>query len=101
MIEAVLRVAKLAEVKTKVNIVHEDLADNKSFGCALDGDAECVVSGDEHISRIERYQSVRILSVRQFFKLLEETKSHSSDNQVGFENWIFYSLLIVKYESVY
>jgi len=76
LIEAVIRIGKLVNVKTKVNIVHEDPADNKFLECALDGNAGYVVSGDEHLLRIERYRRIRILSVKQFLKLLEESKNY-------------------------
>jgi len=88
LIEAILRIAKLVEVKTKVNIIHEDLADNKFLECALDGDADYLVSGDEHVLRIEHYQKTRILSVRHFLRILEKSNSDSSDSQAGCENRI-------------
>ena len=65
-----MRIGKIVEVKTNINATQEDPADNKFLECALDGDADYVVSGDEHL-RIDNYQRIRILSVRQFLKLLE------------------------------
>jgi hypothetical protein len=82
-----MRIGQLVKVRTKINIVHEDPADNKFLECALDGDADIVVSGDEHLLRIEQYQGIRILSVRQFLKLLGEPKSRSSKNLTHRENW--------------
>jgi putative PIN family toxin of toxin-antitoxin system len=70
LIEAVLRIGRLVEVKTKVNVVHEDVADNKFLECAFDGKADFLVSGDEHLLKMERYKKIRILSVRQFLRLL-------------------------------
>ena len=71
LIEAVLRIATIVEVKTRVNVIYGDQADNKFLECALDGDADYVVSGDEHLLRIEHYRGIRGLSARQFLKLLE------------------------------
>ena len=72
LVEAVLRIAKVVEVETRLNVIREDPSDNKFLECAVDGDADYVVSGDEHLLRIGRYQKIRILSVRQFLKLTEK-----------------------------
>jgi putative PIN family toxin of toxin-antitoxin system len=78
LLEAVLRIGKVVDVKTRVNVVHEDLTDNKFLECALDGDADYVVSGNEHLLKMKCYQKIRIFPVRKFLKLLGNPKSHSS-----------------------
>jgi putative PIN family toxin of toxin-antitoxin system len=77
LIEAVLRICRLVEVKTKVNVVHEDVTDNKFLECAFDGKADFLVSGDEHLLKIECYKKIRILTVRQFLRILENS-NHST-----------------------
>lgn len=78
LIEAVLRIAIIVEVKAEVDVIHEGSADNKFLECALDGNADYVVSGDEHLLRIKHYGRMQVISVRQFLKLLEEYERHSS-----------------------
>jgi len=78
LVGTVLRIGKTVEVETKLNVIREDPSDNKFLECAVDGDADYVVSGDEHLLRMEYYQKIRILSVRQFLKLLEEQKTPPS-----------------------
>jgi putative PIN family toxin of toxin-antitoxin system len=72
LVEAALRIGKLTEVKTKVNVVHEDAADNKFLECALDSKADFLVTGDEHLLKIERYKKTRVVSVKQFLKIIKE-----------------------------
>ena len=72
LIEAVLRIGRLVEVKMKGNVVHEDPADNKFLECAFDGKADFLVTGDEHLLRIGHYKATRIVSVRQFLRILKE-----------------------------
>jgi len=72
LIEAAVRIGKLTEVKTKINIVHEDAADNKFMECAFDSKADFLITGDEHLLRIERYKKTRIVSVKQFIRILKE-----------------------------
>lgn len=71
LVAAVLRVGKLVKVTARLKVVREDFADNMFLECALDGDADCVVSGDDHLLSVRRYKRIRILSVKQFLKLLE------------------------------
>jgi len=71
LIEAVLRVAKMVEVKEKISLIQEDPADNKFLECALHGRADYIVSGDSHLLGVGQYQGIQILSVRQFPKLIE------------------------------
>ena len=62
LIEVIIRVGQLVKTRTKVNIVNEDPADNKFLECALDGDADHVVSGDDHLLRIKHCRRIGILS---------------------------------------
>lgn len=71
LVETILRIGKLIVIKTKLNVIREDSSDNKFLECAVDSDADYLVSGDEHLLRIEHYQRTHILSVRQFLKLLK------------------------------
>jgi len=73
LIEAMLRVARMVEVTKNIELIKEDPADNKFLECALDGKADYIVSGDGHLLGIGQYQSIRILTVRQFTKLMEES----------------------------
>ena len=72
LIRIVLQVAGLVEVKSKVHVVQADPADNKFLECAVDGKADYIVSGDYHLLKIGSYKKMRIISVRQFLKILEK-----------------------------
>src|SRR3989304_8720918 len=74
MITAVLQITKLLDVKTKIHVVAEDPADDKFLECAVDSKADYIVSGDEHLLKIGTYKRTRIVSVRQFLKILEKDK---------------------------
>jgi hypothetical protein len=75
LVEAALRVSKLVEVKTKVNIVHEDQADNKFLECAFDSKADFLVTGDDHLLKIGYYEKTRVVSIKQFLQILKEQKA--------------------------
>jgi predicted nucleic acid-binding protein len=64
----------MVEVKTKINMVLKDPSDDKFLECALDGKADFIVTGDEHLLRVGQHKRTRILSVRQFLRMLENSK---------------------------
>ncbi len=43
-----------------------DRDDDFVLACAVDGEAECIVSGDPHLLDLQRYKSIPILTPRQF-----------------------------------
>ncbi len=55
----------VAGVPTK-RIVAGDADDDFVTACAVEGQVECVVSGDEHLLALAQYDAIRILNPRQF-----------------------------------
>ena len=68
LICVVLKLSRLADVKTKIHAVLEDTADDMFLECAVDSKADFVISGDEHLLKIGSYKRTRIVSVRQSLK---------------------------------
>jgi putative PIN family toxin of toxin-antitoxin system len=60
--------------------IPEDPADEMVLACALDGQADVIVSGDHHLLDLDSYRSIPILTVRQFLERLEAASSESSLN---------------------
>ena len=52
-------------------VIAEDPSDNKYLECAVAGSAEYIVSGDEHLLRLDEYQGIRILTPRVFLDVLD------------------------------
>jgi predicted nucleic acid-binding protein len=50
-----------------VNIIKEDLEDNKILECALTAGADFIVSGDKHLQELGNYKKTKILTPREFF----------------------------------
>ena len=57
---------QLIEVKSKVDLVKEDLTDNIFLECALDGKADYIISGDRHLLKIGSYQGIQIIRAKDF-----------------------------------
>ena len=58
--------------------IPEDPADETVLACALEGQADVIVSGDRHLLDLGSYQSIPILTVRQFLERLETESSEST-----------------------
>jgi putative PIN family toxin of toxin-antitoxin system len=51
--------------------ISADPADEKILACALDGEADLIVSGDPHLLDLGKYQNIPVQTVRQFLTRLE------------------------------
>lgn len=51
-------------------IVEQDPTDDKYLICALKGHADFVISGDKHLLNISSYKNVRILTPREFLRVI-------------------------------
>lgn len=58
--------ALFIEVKSKINVVKEDLTDNIFLECALDGEADYIISGDHHLLNIGNYKGIQIITAKDF-----------------------------------
>lgn len=53
-----------------VRKIEADPSDDKFLACALEGDADFIVSEDPHLRDLKQYQGIRIISLEQFSKEL-------------------------------
>jgi uncharacterized protein len=51
-------------------IVAEDPSDDRYLECAIEGEANYIVSGDRHLLHLEAYEGTEIVAPREFIKLL-------------------------------
>ncbi len=64
------------DIETASGSVPDDPADEAILACALDAEADLVVSGDRHLLDLAEYRGIRILTVREFMvKLSAENQS--------------------------
>jgi putative PIN family toxin of toxin-antitoxin system len=57
---------QFVEIKSKVDVVKEDLTDNIFLECALDGKADYIISGDHHLLNISSYEGIQIIRAKDF-----------------------------------
>jgi putative PIN family toxin of toxin-antitoxin system len=62
----------LVEGAYEVLKIRKDPADDKFISCAVEGDADYIVSGDEHLLNLKHYRGIQIISAKSFLKILNE-----------------------------
>ncbi len=71
-------VGKIASISTiiepleKVDIVKEDPDDNKILECAKAGKVDFIISSDNHLLKIKKFEGMPILTPQEFLKQISE-----------------------------
>jgi putative PIN family toxin of toxin-antitoxin system len=65
-----LMFAEVTTGKYKVEVVSADADDNKFLECALEGQADLIVSGDQHLKDLKIFQGIEIISPDELLKNL-------------------------------
>ena len=70
LIAIIERVAMRQPGHTEVDVIHDDVSDNMFLACAIEGNADYIVSGDRHLLDVKRYQRTQIITLSEFEALL-------------------------------
>jgi uncharacterized protein len=75
-IEAILaRLSKYSVVTSgtlRVDEIKEDPTDNMFLACAVEGEADFIVTGDRHLLELGAFRDTQIVGPRHFLKIAEE-----------------------------
>lgn len=72
VIKNIRRSATMVDVTSQLDVVPADPTDNKFVECAVDGNAAYIVSGDQHLLRLGRYNGIQIVPPDVFLLLLDQ-----------------------------
>jgi len=70
IVQDIRKVAQFVRLASNVELIKDDPTDNIFLECALDGEADYIVSGDHHLLSLGTFQGIQILSPKDF--LLKE-----------------------------
>lgn len=70
-IEDIREASIMTPGKLKIEAVKSDPTDDKYLVCAVEGDAEFIVSGDHHLKDLKMFQGIRIVDPTTFLQMLE------------------------------
>ncbi len=68
ILEFVFFYSEFVEPKQHRPIIIDDPNDNKFIECAIEADAEFIISGDSHLLNIREYGTIKIVNVAEFLE---------------------------------
>lgn len=71
-IEYFLMFADLVYPKEKINVIKEDPPDNRILKCAQEGNAEYIISGDEHLLDLGKFKKIKIMTTAKLLETLKD-----------------------------
>lgn len=74
IIENFRKFSKIIRPSIKLNIIKEDLFDNKILECAETAKADFIISGDMHLRGLINYKNMRISSPKEFLEIYLQHK---------------------------
>ncbi|MEW6203449.1 MAG: putative toxin-antitoxin system toxin component, PIN family [bacterium] len=69
-----LKTAEFVTPFDTITAVKTDPSDDKFLEAALEGNADCIVSGDEHLLALKTFRGIPVLTARKFIERLKITK---------------------------
>ena len=60
--------AEVVDPKERVHEIKEDPSDNRFLECAAEGDADYIISSDQHLLTLQRFRRTEIVRPTQFLK---------------------------------
>jgi len=66
LVARLINYSEIVEPKKKLNIIKSDPADNKVLECDLEGRAQYIISGDNHLLKLKVFREIRILTPSDF-----------------------------------
>ena len=70
-LKQMISISTIITPTSKLNVVKEDLADNRILECAEAGNADYIVSGDSHLLNLKEYKSIKIIRASEMMKIIE------------------------------
>ncbi len=69
--EIILSNAELVEPSVTLNVIKEDPADDRILECAVEGEAEYLVSGNKHLLKLKEFRGIKIITAKQMVEIIE------------------------------
>ena len=62
----------IVEPAIKLNIIKDDLDDNKFLEAGITGNVDLIISQDKHLLKLKEYQGIKILNPEEALLLIKE-----------------------------
>jgi len=68
IVSTFLRMVRLVEPVSGLKVIKEDRTDNIILSCALTAKATYLITGDNHLLSLKKFQGIKIIKPRQFLE---------------------------------
>lgn len=72
-IKGLIKASTIVMVHQEVDVSKDDPSDNIFLACALEGQANFIVSGDNHLKKLGQYQEIQIIEPADFLAIMKKT----------------------------
>lgn len=69
---ALIQSSEVISIKSNFNVVKEDPKDNIFVNTAYDGQANFIVTGDNHLLKLKSFEGIGVIKTEDMLRLLEE-----------------------------
>ena len=66
-IKQILEIAEIIISQHKIDFIKSDPDDNIVLECALESNADIIISGDAHLLDLKKYKEIQIINATEFF----------------------------------
>lgn len=70
LVATLRRIGFLTAGDLTLDVITDDPSDNRYLECTVEGRADYVVSGDEHLLKLREYERIRIVRPAEFLRAL-------------------------------
>ena len=71
IIEKIILFVSFIETTSKIDVVKEDIDDNKILECAIDSNSEYTLTYDKHLLKLKEFQGIKIIKPDELLFILE------------------------------
>ncbi|HLC31793.1 MAG TPA: putative toxin-antitoxin system toxin component, PIN family [Candidatus Nanoarchaeia archaeon] len=68
--EFIRKIAAIINPVLRLEVINEDPDDNKILACADEGKADYIVTGDNHLLNLKKYNEIQIVKAKEFDTIL-------------------------------
>ncbi|MDI6903512.1 MAG: putative toxin-antitoxin system toxin component, PIN family [Methanocellales archaeon] len=72
IIEKLVSIAIVVEPKKVVDVVRHDPDDNKILECAIEAEADYIISGDRHLLDLKEFEHIKIIRAWRLLEILDK-----------------------------
>jgi len=69
LLDSLIQISEAVAPTEKINAVKDDPSDNKFLETAVEGKADYIISGDNHLLKLRRFRRIRIVNAKEFLRV--------------------------------